>query len=389
MSITDVVFCLPDDVHAVPDPTGAEVLVARRGSRLPPQVLSDDAWALLQRFRTPATLTAAIIDHCREFDRDPVTTLDEAFAVLVALTQHDLLVPEAEAAALVARLAPGRTIGQATLTAPIRVLRDSELWWARLPDRATAVVKVVDEPTVGRDLFTREVTALQRLAGGPVPDLLWHRPSGTGGTMLLSCAEGDPIDLAALDERGHRSTHSATSLVLAMLDAYTEVHARGVLHGDVHPGNVLATPDGRIHLLDFGLAAITGSDLGPPARTAGGEHLDPQMATALLANPDTAPDTHSDPGTGLPDLDLPAEVYTIAALAYRVLTGHPHLDLAVERRQALTMITTAPPRPFTDLGRAAQPAIERVLARALAHEVDRRTGSVATLREELAQAALQ
>ncbi|MGD8215869.1 AarF/UbiB family protein [Aestuariimicrobium sp. Y1814] len=384
MSITEVVFCLPDDVHAVPDPTGAEVLVARRGSRLPPQVLSDDAWALLQRFRTPATLTAAIIDHCREFDRDPVTTLDEAFAVLVALTQHDLLVPEAEAAALVARLTPHRTIGQATLTAPIRVLRDSELWWARLPGGGTAVVKVVDEPTVGPDLFTREVTALQRLAGGPVPDLLWHQPSGTGGTMLLSCAEGDPIDLAALDERGHRPPHTAISLVLAMLDAYTEVHARGVLHGDVHPGNVLATPAGRIHLLDFGLAAITDCDLGPPARTAGGEHLDPQMAAALLANPDTTPDS-----SHLPDLDLPAEVYTIAALGFRVLTGHPHLDLAVERHQALTLITTAPPRPFTELGRPAWPAVERVLARALAHNTDRRTGSVARLREELSQAALQ
>ena len=54
MTVADEEFRLPDDVDAVLDPQGEEVLVSRRGSRIPPQVLSADAWALLELFRESA-----------------------------------------------------------------------------------------------------------------------------------------------------------------------------------------------------------------------------------------------------------------------------------------------------------------------------------------------
>lgn len=145
----------------------------------------------------------------------------------------------------------------------------------------------------------------------------------------------------------------------------------------VHPGNVLADRDGGIHLLDFGLASVSGSGLGPPPRTGGGEQLDPQMAAALLHE-----NEH-------PDLDLATEVYSLACLAYRVFTGQAHLDLAVERSEALERIATAPPRPFTELGRPPWPAVEAVLARGLAHDPARRPASVRRFRQELSRAALQ
>ena len=79
MSIADLEFRLPDDVDAVHDPDGRDVIVSRRGSRTPPQVLSSDAWALLELFREPRTLASAVLEHCASAGLDPVTTLDEAF----------------------------------------------------------------------------------------------------------------------------------------------------------------------------------------------------------------------------------------------------------------------------------------------------------------------
>lgn len=377
MSVADLEFRLPDDVDAVHDPDGGDVIVSRRGSRTPPQVLSSDAWALLELFREPRTLTGAVLTHCTSTGLDPVTTLEAAFPVLVALTRSELLVGAGTdaAASLVARHAVGECIGPATLVARIRVLRDSELWDALLGDGAPAVVKVVDDPASGPELFRRESTALRRLRGGPVPDLVWSEPGPAGGVLVLSFVDGDPIDLAALDARGVRDDADALRLVLATLDAYTAVHASGVLHGDVHPGNVLADEQGRVTLIDFGVADIADAGLGPAPRTGGGEQLDPAAAQALRR------------GDPVPDLDVASEVYSLAALSYRILTGAPYLDLDLEREDALDSIARDLPRPFTDVGRPEWPAVETVLARGLAKDPAGRQATVCGLRDELAHAA--
>ena len=164
------------------------------------------------------------------------------------------------------------------------MLRDSELWDGILEDGAPVVVKVVDDPTSGPELFLRETTALRRLRGGPVPDLVWSEPRPTGGVLVLSFVDGDPIDLAALNARGSRddATRSASSSPLST--PTPPPTPAGVLHGDVHPGNVLADEQGRVTLIDFGIADIADAGLGPAPRTGGGEQLDPVAAQALRRN---------------------------------------------------------------------------------------------------------
>ena len=208
-----------------------------------------------------------------------------------------------------------------------------------------------------------------------MPDLVWSEPRATGGVLVLSLVEGDPIDLAALNARGSRDDADAIRLVFATLDAYAAVHASGVLHGDVHPGNVLADEQGRVTLIDFGIADIADAGLGPAPRTGGGEQLDPVAARALRR------------GEPVPELDDAAEVYSLAALSYRILTGAPYLDLDLERDDALDAIARRLPRPFTDVGRPQWPAVESVLARGLAKDPAVRQATVAALRDELACAA--
>ena len=72
---------------------------------------------------------------------------------------------------------------------------------------------------------------------------------------MLTEVAGDPIDLAVAD----RDDAARRAVALAVLDAYAAVHERGVLHGDVHAGNVLLRPDGTVTLIDFGLAQVSGA----------------------------------------------------------------------------------------------------------------------------------
>lgn len=370
MSAADALYVLHPDVEVVPMVDDDEVLVARRGSRVPPQLLSIDTMALLERFREPASLVQAVLAYCAERGTDPMTTLDDAFGVLVALTRSDILVADGTAPAgpLQERHHLGERVGPATLTARIRVLRDSEIWRGVLADGSRVVVKVVDDDVHGPGLVARELAALDRLDGHVAPRIVWHEPTTTGGTIVLDEVDGDPADLVTLgvdDDQRRRTTQ-------AVLDAYVELHDSGVLHGDVHPGNVLVGSDCRARLVDFGLA---GTATAPPPRPGGGEYLDPQAAEALRA------------GTDMPPLDGRAEQYAVAAIAFRLMTGSAPFDLACERDEALRRIVEDRPRSFLAVGATPSPALERVLRRALSRDPARRYRSLRTFRDAFAHAA--
>lgn len=370
MSAPEVRYLLHTDVEAVPMPDQDEVLVARRGSRVPPQLISSDAMALLERFREPSTLVDAVLAYSADAGTDPMVTLDEAFGVLVALTRTDILVADgtAPARSLEDRHRVGEVVGPATITGRIRVLRDSEIWRAVLADGTRVVVKVVDDEHHGPGLVSRELAALSRLDGSVAPRLVWHERSSTGGTLVLDEVDGDPADLATLvaDADGRRR------IATAVLDAYVALHERGVLHGDVHPGNVLVGADSTVALIDFGLAGTGGE---APPRPGGGEYLDPATAAALRT------------GAPTPALDASAEQYAVAAVVYRLLTGAAHLDLACERDEALRRIVEDRPRPFVAVGATPWPTGERVLRRALSADPGRRFRSVRALRDAFVRAA--
>ena len=127
------------------------------------------------------------------------------------------------------------------------------------------------------DIFTREVAALCQLsplAGTDVPALVWHEASRTGGTLVTTEVIGDSVDVAGAD----LDAPQRAALAVAVLDAYAAVHERGVLHGDVHAGNVLLRPDGTVTLIDFGLATLTDIPAQARGRPAPGAAARPAHA---------------------------------------------------------------------------------------------------------------
>lgn len=331
-----------------------DVLAAVRGSRQPPCLLSADAAALLQRFREPMTLTDGIRAHSLSTGADPLATLNACFPVLIELSRHGLLEPADQSAPPGRPVrAAGDIVGPAVLDAPVRQVSDTEIWRGHLaerPDRPVAV-KIIDDPAIGPGLVAAEAAALRRLRGRGVPRLRRVLPTDTGGTLITDWIDGDPVDLAA------HSGPDRINLARAVLVRYAALHRAGLLHGDVHAGNVMVTANGPV-LLDFGLARPITSGSG--ARPGGGESLDPPAAHRLLA------------GQPPPTLDASAEQYAVATLLFRIICGASYLDLEVERAEALRRIGCDQPRRFAGIGGPCWPAGERVLRRALRKDPARR-----------------
>jgi hypothetical protein len=117
----------------------------------------------------------------------------------------------------------------------------------------------------------REAHAAARL-NHPAIATLYELGAADGRTLLVSeLAQGST--LVELARTGDLCDRDVAEIGAALCAGLAHAHARGVIHRDVKPGNVVACPDGsggwRAKLLDFGIASISGA----PALTATGEVL--------------------------------------------------------------------------------------------------------------------
>ncbi len=145
-----------------------------------------------------------------------------------------------------------------------------------------------------------------------------------------------------------------------LADALAHAHARGVLHRDVKPANVLLTDDGLPMLLDFNLADDAGR-AGP--RESGGTpaYMAPEQFPALRGGPPT---------------DARADLFSLGVVLFELLTGrHPYPKLAQQT-------ATDSPR-LRDLNPAVSPSTEAILRRCIHPDPARRYPTAESLADDL------
>lgn len=345
-------------------------VVTRPGYRVAAQLVAEPLARLINEFREPSLMTQAVLRFARAQGQDPFDTLELAFDALATLVKTRILVPQdsPDASAPVPTMGAGQAFAGFEIEALVRSLDDSEVYRARAPDGARIALKVTrDERPETAAMLAREAGVLKRLGGWDGPALLDHGTAGNRSYVAMQWCEGVPVGVAAQQARLAGDRTRLHNLVAKILEVYARLHARGVLHGDVHPGNCLLQDDGRVVLLDFGNARSIDESTGPIdlGRTGVAHFHDPMMAGALLAG-------------RLPPTATPAsEQYSIGVLAYLLLTGLHPVDAPAVTLELLERIVTRPPRPFAARGVAAWPSVERVLARALAKHPEDRFADVA------------
>jgi WD40 repeat protein len=139
---------------------------------------------------------------------------------------------------------------------------------------------------------------------------------------------------------------SAVRVALGIADALAEAHARGILHRDLKPSNVLLPADGRVRVVDFGLAkALEAGDVDAPAADA--EERDPEPFVTLGAGICGTPAYMApEQWRGEPAREG-ADVWALGLVLYELVSGRsPHPTHRVERlREQVLADAPAPPLP--------------------------------------------
>lgn len=356
---------LPPHLRDLLDARDGDHALRRAGGRAHDKVVSAEVAALLRRFETAETPIAAIIRHARAAGSDPEQLIDAVWPLLTQLAHEGILLPPDDVKdgepEVVDAGPDGPPLHDLEL---VRSMDESAVWRARLADGAKVAIKVVlrRDPMIDA-AFGREARALRRLNGAP---RLHHVGATLAGqpVLIMDWIDGVPLHQAVTASHEAGDREATLRLVRATAHAYSRLHQVGVLHGDVHPGNLLVDRAEEVVVIDFGFAALPGDEASTP-RAGVTAHLDPDLAAAQLA------------GTRPPPPNAADEQYAVATLLWQMATGLPPFDVPIEREAALRRLSAAGPTSFAKRGVAPWPALEAVLTRALAREPDARFPSMA------------
>jgi Tol biopolymer transport system component/tRNA A-37 threonylcarbamoyl transferase component Bud32 len=199
--------------------------------------------------------------------------------------------------------------------------------------------------------------------------------------LALELVEGE--DLKERLGRGAIPVDEALEIAKQIAEALEEAHDKGIVHRDLKPANVKITPDGRVKVLDFGLAkawAGEAPDRGSPSpalsRSPTLEHSGTQagviLGTAAYMSPQQA--------RGKP-VDKRADVWSFGVLLWEMLTGRSLFTGDTVTDVIAAVVTKEP--DLDALPATTPPAVRRLLGRCLRKDERTRLPDVGAARLEL------
>src|SRR4029077_16484186 len=139
------------------------------------------------------------------------------------------------------------------------------------------------------------------------------------------------------------SIEARVRLFVDVLDAVVHAHANLIVHRDIKPANVLVSDDGRVKLLDFGIAKLIEADGDWDQLDGGASSLTREAGSALT--PQYAAPEQVTGGS----ITTATDVYALGVLLYVLLTGQHPAGAAVQSAATLiSAIVDAEPRRVSD-----------------------------------------
>jgi serine/threonine-protein kinase len=209
---------------------------------------------------------------------------------------------------------------------------------------------------MGTDRFPREI---RLIASFNHPHILSLYDSGESGGFLyyvMPFVEGETLGARLARER-ELPIGDTIRILIEVTDALAYAHARGVVHRDIKPGNVLLA-DRHAVVADFGVAKALS--------VAGGDQLT-TVGIAVGTPQYMAPEQ----AMGEADIDHRVDIYAVGVLAYEMLTGRVPFEAKTSQGMLSAHVMEVPKDPRERRPGIPQPLAEAVLKCLAKHPADR------------------
>ena len=286
-------------------------------------------------------------------------------------------------------LTSGARLGPYEIKAPIGAGGMGEVFRARDTKLGREVaIKVLpaafaqDHERVAR--FRREAQLLASLNHPNIAAIYGLEEAEGAVALVLELVEGE--DLAQRLKRGAIPVDDAIAIARQIAEALEEAHERGIVHRDLKPANIKVTPDGKVKILDFGLARAFENEAGSssgsgeisnsPTMSRHATEAGMIMGTAAYMSPEQARGKK---------VDKRADIWAFGVVLFEMLTGERLFagetvsdTLAAVLRQDVD---------WTTLPHDTPSRIHRLLERCLDRDVKTRLRDIGEARVEIAKSA--
>ncbi len=222
-------------------------------------------------------------------------------------------------------------------------------------------IKILKEEYLGDPLFLErfrtEAKSAALVEHEGIANIFDYGEDAGSAYLVMELVPGE--SLSRLLEREKRLSEEKVLDIIAQTSrALGAAHARGLVHRDIKPGNLLITPDGKVKITDFGIARV--GDQVPLTKTG------QVMGTVQYLAPEQATGKTSTPATDL---------YSLGVVAYEALAGKRPFTGENQMAIAMAHINEMPPA----LPETIDPRVQNLVLSCLAKKPSQRPESATSL----------
>jgi serine/threonine protein kinase len=163
-----------------------------------------------------------------------------------------------------------------------------------------------------RSRFRREAQIMASLDHPNIVRLLRYEESEKGFYLVMEFVEGLNLEQHISQITGPISEPKTIEIMSSILDAFEYAHSKNIVHRDIKPSNIIVQQNGKIKILDFGIAKIL--DENSNNKTSTGT----RMGTVVYMSPEQV--------KAIKDINHLSDIYSLGILLFQMITGRPPYD---------------------------------------------------------------
>jgi Tol biopolymer transport system component len=255
----------------------------------------------------------------------------------------------------------------------------SEVYSARDPrlKRSIALKVLPEEMAVDPERYARFEREAHAVAALNHPNIVTiHSVEQAEGVHFLTMELVEGKTLAEMILPPGMAVDQIFQIAIPIADAISAAHSQGITHRDLKPTNIMVSRDGRVKVLDFGLAKLSVGEVANDITTLPAKPLTRDgriLGTVSYMSPEQAEGKQVDPRS---------DIFSLGIILYELATGERPFK-GDTRVSVLSSIMKDTPRPVTEINPALPLEFVRILRRCLAKDPAHRYQTAIDLRNEL------